>query len=121
MLPVKLYSIKELACLGMSNYPTLKRWQETQGFPIGRLLGKNTRVWTEEELLEWWNNRPTDPPENVKGPGAVPPAPEARKPKPPSVTHQDKRIGTGFQVSSEWEGCAMSSSNTQAQGLVCST
>jgi hypothetical protein len=28
------------------------------------------------------------PPENVKGPGAVPPAPEARKPKPPLSPQQ---------------------------------
>lgn len=62
MLPSKLYRMKDLARVGVKNYPTLKRWQETQGFPIGRLLGINTRVWTEEELLTWWNSRPTDPP-----------------------------------------------------------
>jgi predicted DNA-binding transcriptional regulator AlpA len=58
MIVGKLYRFKDLAELGVRNYPTLKRWQETQGFPKGRLLGENTRVWTEEELLGWWNSRP---------------------------------------------------------------
>ena len=69
MLPSKLYRFKDLAPLGVRNYPTLKRWQDSQGFPKGRLLGENTRVWTEGELLKWWDNRPTDPPPDKVKPG----------------------------------------------------
>jgi predicted DNA-binding transcriptional regulator AlpA len=83
MLPGKLLKFKDLARVGVNNYPTLKRWQKDQGFPKGRLLGENTRVWTEEEIVAWWDSKADPPPENAKGPGAVPPAPEARKPKPP--------------------------------------
>ena len=31
----------------VSNHVTLKRWIEREGFPPGRLLGPNTRVWRE--------------------------------------------------------------------------
>ena len=68
MIVGKLYRFKDLAELGVRNYPTLKRWQDTQGFPKGRLLGENTRVWTEGELLGWWNSRPTDPPPEIAKP-----------------------------------------------------
>jgi predicted DNA-binding transcriptional regulator AlpA len=83
-LPGKLLKFKDLSRVGVNNYPTLKRWQKDQGFPKGRLLGENTRVWTEEEIVAWWDSRVEQPPpENVKGAGAVDAAPDARKPKPP--------------------------------------
>ena len=31
----------------VSNYVTLKRWIEREGFPAGMMLGPNTRVWRE--------------------------------------------------------------------------
>jgi predicted DNA-binding transcriptional regulator AlpA len=62
MIVGKLYRFKDLAQIGVRNYPTLYRWIETQGFPKGRLLGENTRVWTEAELQSWFESRPTDPP-----------------------------------------------------------
>ena len=40
------------------NWPTLKRWVQTRGFPAGNQLGPNTRVWTEDEIQEWLANRP---------------------------------------------------------------
>ena len=40
------------------NWVTLKRWQATQGFPFGKLLGPNTRVWTEVEIDYWLASRP---------------------------------------------------------------
>lgn len=43
----------------VENWPTLKRLVETQGFPPGRLLGPNTRVWTEAEIDNWIDARPT--------------------------------------------------------------
>jgi predicted DNA-binding transcriptional regulator AlpA len=107
-LPVKLLKFKDLARVGVNNYPTLKRWQKDQGFPKGRLLGKNTRVWTEEEILAWWDSRAEQPPpENVKGAGAVDAAPDAPEAEASFVTHQHKRNGTGFQRPSKWEGWLM--------------
>jgi hypothetical protein len=41
------------------NWPSLKRWVETIGFPPGRMLSPNTRVWTEAEIEEWLASRPT--------------------------------------------------------------
>jgi hypothetical protein len=66
MMPSKLFRFKDLKCVGIRNYPTLKRWQKTQGFPIGRLLGENTRVWTVEEVEAWWESRAEPPPEILK-------------------------------------------------------
>jgi predicted DNA-binding transcriptional regulator AlpA len=43
----------------VSNWMTLHRWVESRGFPPGRLLGENTRVWTQEELDHWLASRPT--------------------------------------------------------------
>ncbi|MBV8112331.1 MAG: AlpA family phage regulatory protein [Hyphomicrobiales bacterium] len=41
------------------NWPTLARWVRERDFPPGRLLGPNTRVWTETEIEVWINSRPT--------------------------------------------------------------
>jgi hypothetical protein len=43
----------------VENWPQLKRLVETQGFPPGRLLGMNSRAWTEEEIDNWLSTRPT--------------------------------------------------------------
>ena len=44
----------------VSNHVTLKRWIEWEGFPPGRLLGPNTRVWREFEIEAWLDSRPTE-------------------------------------------------------------
>jgi predicted DNA-binding transcriptional regulator AlpA len=36
----------------------LSRLIKHQGFPPGRLLGPNTRVWTETEVQRWQDSRP---------------------------------------------------------------
>jgi predicted DNA-binding transcriptional regulator AlpA len=41
------------------NWPTLARWIHDQGFPQGKLIGPNTRVWTEDEIAAWLDNRPS--------------------------------------------------------------
>ena len=70
MIPVKLLRFKDLERVGVRNHPTLKRWVSEQGFPPGRFLGPNTRVWTEEEVAAWFlsrsEHREDPPPEIVK-------------------------------------------------------
>jgi predicted DNA-binding transcriptional regulator AlpA len=38
----------------------LKNLQDKYGFPKGRLIGANTRAWTEEEIAARIESRPTD-------------------------------------------------------------
>ena len=42
------------------NHPTLTRWIKLHGFPPGRLIGPNTRVWLESEVEAWIMSRPTE-------------------------------------------------------------
>jgi hypothetical protein len=42
----------------ITSWPMLKRRTEHDGFPKGRMLGPNTRVWTEEEIEGWLASRP---------------------------------------------------------------
>jgi predicted DNA-binding transcriptional regulator AlpA len=44
------------------SWPQLKRLQEKHGFPKGRMIGPNTRAWTDEEIDEWVATRPVDGP-----------------------------------------------------------
>jgi hypothetical protein len=46
----------------VTNHVTLKRWIESEGFPPGRMLGPNTRVWREDEIEAWLASRPTENP-----------------------------------------------------------
>lgn len=51
---------KDLQELGVvQNRPTLQRWIDVEGFPPGRMLGRNTRAWTSVEIEEWVASRPT--------------------------------------------------------------
>jgi predicted DNA-binding transcriptional regulator AlpA len=54
MFSSQLLRFKDLHVVGIRNWPTLARWIKTQGFPTGRQLGPNTRVWTVEEVEAWW-------------------------------------------------------------------
>jgi predicted DNA-binding transcriptional regulator AlpA len=69
-LPVRLLRFKDLERVGVRNWPTLARWIEKEGFPPGRYLAANTRVWDEREVDTWWSSRPEHredpPPENEK-------------------------------------------------------
>jgi predicted DNA-binding transcriptional regulator AlpA len=46
----------------VKSWPQLKRLQERHGFPRGRMIGPNTRAFTEEEIDEWVATRPVDGP-----------------------------------------------------------
>jgi hypothetical protein len=50
----------DLVASGIVNsWQTLSKWRETHGFPTGRLIAPNTRVWTPEEIEAWLDTRPT--------------------------------------------------------------
>ncbi len=58
-MPIQLLRFKDLRQRKVvDNRPTLARWIEREGFPPGRMLGPNTRVWTEAEIEEWIASRP---------------------------------------------------------------
>src|SRR5262249_20270672 len=44
------------------NHTQLARLQQHYNFPKGRLVGGQTRVWTEEEITESFNASPTEAP-----------------------------------------------------------
>ena len=58
---------EELRRKGIVNsWPGLRNLQLHEGFPLGKLLGPSTRVWTAAEVNEWLAARPTDPSEQTK-------------------------------------------------------
>ena len=58
MLP-ELLRFRDLKRVGIHNWVTLRRRVDRDGFPAGRLLGPGQRVWTVQEVVEWFNNRPS--------------------------------------------------------------
>jgi len=53
----------------VSNRATLSNWIKDRGFPSGRLIGPNTRMWLADEVRAWINSRPTafkQPPPNTR-------------------------------------------------------
>jgi hypothetical protein len=62
----------DLLALGIvKNRQTIHNWQEKYGFPLGQLTGPNCRTWTEGEIQDYLDTRPTAPKQT---PGRVPPA-----------------------------------------------
>jgi predicted DNA-binding transcriptional regulator AlpA len=56
----KLIRFSDLKAQGiLSNRMTLGHWIEREGFPPGRVLGPNTRVWDEAEVKVWLDRRPS--------------------------------------------------------------
>jgi Prophage CP4-57 regulatory protein (AlpA) len=53
---LRFKDLKERGIVG--NWVTLIRWIDENSFPPGRMLGPNTRVWTEFEIAEWIESRP---------------------------------------------------------------
>lgn len=51
---------KDLEQLGIcANRVSLMNWIRHAGFPVGRLLGPNSRSWSEAEVAAWIASRPT--------------------------------------------------------------
>ena len=48
-----------VACDIVRNRPQLENLKRNEGFPVGRLLSPNVRAWTEEEIQEWLDSRPS--------------------------------------------------------------
>jgi predicted DNA-binding transcriptional regulator AlpA len=56
----KFLRFRDLKTRGIvNNWTTLRRWIKEGRFPPGRLIGPNTRVWTEEEIERWIASCPT--------------------------------------------------------------
>jgi predicted DNA-binding transcriptional regulator AlpA len=51
----------------VKSWPMLKRRIERDGFPPGRMLGPNTRAWTEAEVDRWYEARPVAGPKELRG------------------------------------------------------
>ncbi|MEJ0094841.1 MAG: AlpA family phage regulatory protein [Methylocella sp.] len=57
---MKLIRYTDLVAKGVVNSRmTLKRMIDLQGFPPGRLVTPNSRAWTEAEVDQWIEGRPT--------------------------------------------------------------
>jgi predicted DNA-binding transcriptional regulator AlpA len=57
----RLLRFKDLLAKGIVlSHAGLRHLQLHEGFPLGRLLGPSTRVWSETEIAEWLANRPIE-------------------------------------------------------------
>jgi predicted DNA-binding transcriptional regulator AlpA len=63
----QLLRFKDLQRLGVTaSWAGLRNLQDHQSFPLGKLLGPSTRVWTAAEVNAWLASRPTDSSEHTK-------------------------------------------------------
>jgi predicted DNA-binding transcriptional regulator AlpA len=44
----------------ITSWPILKRRVDHDGFPPGKKVGPNTRIWDEAEVDAWVDSRPTE-------------------------------------------------------------
>ena len=42
----------------VSNWQTLRRWIDREGFPPGIMLGPNSRAWLADLVYQWLDSRP---------------------------------------------------------------
>jgi predicted DNA-binding transcriptional regulator AlpA len=55
----KLLRFRDLQQRGVvKSWPMLQRRVARDGFPRGRMLGPNSRAWTEDEIEKWLASRP---------------------------------------------------------------
>jgi len=63
-------SFKDLQKSGtVPNWETLRNWQDKLHFPLGRMLGRNSRRWAKSEIEAWINHRPVARKVTPKPPG----------------------------------------------------
>jgi predicted DNA-binding transcriptional regulator AlpA len=63
----QLLRFKDLQRLGVTaSWAGLRNLQDHQDFPLGKLLGPSTRVWTAAEVNEWLAARPIEVSEQTK-------------------------------------------------------
>jgi len=58
MLPTQLRFRDLKARNIVTNWVTLNNWINNEGFPPGRLVGPNTRLWDESDVEAWIESRP---------------------------------------------------------------
>jgi predicted DNA-binding transcriptional regulator AlpA len=94
-----LLRLRDLEDYGVTNWVTLKRWIEKEGFPAGFYLGENTRAWRKADCDSWLANRPTaGPPPEISKPAPLLQTGEAgRKPKSPLDTSKTSDSITAAQ------------------------
>ena len=60
MMERQFYRFSDLVALGIiRNRVTLARWVRDRGFPPGRLIGPNTRVYDRGDVEAWLAARPS--------------------------------------------------------------
>jgi hypothetical protein len=63
---MKYFRFKDLKAAGIvHNWTTLLRWIKEEGFPPGRYLGPNSRVWSQEEVAAWIKTRGSEKPKRA--------------------------------------------------------
>ena len=106
MIPSELLRFRDLSRVGINNWPTLKRRITHDNFPPGRYLGKNTRVWTVEEVGAWWESRPIADP------------PPKNEPATPVCTRGSRRVSNNPVVTPGYSESADSAQPLPANGRV---
>jgi predicted DNA-binding transcriptional regulator AlpA len=59
--PITRYiRFRDLVTAGIvGNWPTLLRLIEREGFPVGIMIGRNTRAWALDDVESWLAARPS--------------------------------------------------------------
>jgi predicted DNA-binding transcriptional regulator AlpA len=79
-----LLRFRDLKARGIANsWTMLKLRIERDGFPPGRMIGPNSRAWSEEEIDQWFKSRP------IAGPGA---------PRGAAKRNRDRKAAAGADI-----------------------
>ncbi len=60
LLPTQLRYSDLTAAKIVNNWTTLGRLIEDEGFPPGKMLGRNTRTWNLDAVVAWLASRPIE-------------------------------------------------------------
>jgi hypothetical protein len=68
MDPFKYVRFRDLKARGIADsWARLNQLIENEGFPRGRLLSPQVRVWTEQELQDFHASRPVESTQELRG------------------------------------------------------